>query len=123
MDEALSRIPIPDSDQEVRRLREGINRIFSERYGLRSEYGHPTHQPFALRADIYENELEMVVEVDLPGVEADDFEVTVMGQELTLRGARRLAARDRENFYLLNECSHGPFARSFKLPSSVIAES
>lgn len=123
MYEDLSRIPFPDPDQEVRRLREEINRIFSERYGLRSDYSRSAHQPFALRADIYENEFEMVIEVDLPGLEADDFELTLIGHELTLRGVRRLAVQDRENFYLLNECGHGPFARSFKLPSSVTAES
>jgi HSP20 family protein len=125
MYEGLSRIPFPDPDpdREVRRLREEINRIFSEMYGGRFDYGLPTHQPFALHADIYENESEMVVEVDLPGLEADDFELTLIGHELTLRGARRLGVQDRENIYLLKECGHGPFARSFKLPSFVMAES
>jgi HSP20 family protein len=71
--------------------------------------------------DIFEKNENLVLRVELPGVEKDDIEVRIENGVLSLHGQRR---RDQEieekNAYRL-ERSFGAFSRSFSLPTTVDA--
>ena len=71
--------------------------------------------------DIFEKNENLVLRVELPGVEKDDIDIRVENGVLTLGGQRR---RDEEvteeNSYRL-ERSYGAFTRSFSLPTTVDA--
>jgi len=70
-------------------------------------------------ADAFETEDEVMLLVDLAGVERADVEVVVEDGLLVVRGDRRVpeALVDVENRRI--ERAYGPFARSFELPATV----
>ena len=72
--------------------------------------------------DIYESEGELTVNLDLPGVDPDNVEVSVENNVLTIRGERRFEEKqDKENYHRV-ERSYGSFARSFTLSTRVDAD-
>src|ERR1041385_3883220 len=73
-------------------------------------------------ADIYESENELVVNLDLPGVDPKLVDIRVENNILSIRGERQFEdARNKDNFHRV-ERSYGPFARSFTLSTAVDSE-
>jgi HSP20 family protein len=69
--------------------------------------------------DIFEAEEEVLVAVELPGVEADDIEVRVAGDVLTLEGEKRGRDQLVNHPCIQREIYAGSFRRSFRLPARV----
>ena len=73
-------------------------------------------------ADIYEAENELVVNLDLPGVDPKMIDIRVENNVLSIRGERQFEDKqNKENFHRV-ERSYGPFARSFTLSTAVDAD-
>jgi HSP20 family protein len=72
--------------------------------------------------DIYETENELVLKVDLPGIDEKDLDVRVENNMLTIRGERKFEEKVKEDNYLRIERSYGSFSRSFSLPTTVNTE-
>ena len=88
--------------------------IFRAEEGLLRGSWNPT-------VDIYENEDNFVLEADLPGVHAKDFDLSIENYRLTLRGGREFKKVDDNNYHLI-ERTYGTFTRTFTLPSTVKVE-
>jgi len=70
-------------------------------------------------ADIYESDNDLVVNLDLPGIDPKMAEIRVENNVLTIRGERHLEPnQNRETFYRA-ERAYGTFARSFTLSTAV----
>lgn len=110
-----------DPIHDILQLQERMNRLFEESL-LRGRDGEPGGSPaFTPPADAWETADAYVIQVELPGVREEDVELTVDGDELRLRGERRLPAPRPETFERL-ERSYGPFARSFRFAEEVDPE-
>ena len=72
--------------------------------------------------DIFENDNEVVVKAELPGMEAKDIDVKLENNVLTLRGERHFEKEAKEENYHRIEREYGSFSRAFSLPVSVNAE-
>ena len=73
-------------------------------------------------ADIYESENELVVNLDLPGVDPKMVDVRVENNVLTISGERKFQVKqNKDNFHRV-ERSYGAFGRSFTLSTSVDPE-
>ena len=73
-------------------------------------------------ADIYESENELLVTLDLPGIDPKMVDVRVENNILTIRGERRVDEKQNtENFHRV-ERSYGPFGRAFTLSTAVDPE-
>ncbi len=68
-------------------------------------------------ADIYQTDNDVVIAVDLAGVDPQDVTARVEGRTLFLKGTRKREGKAKD--YYLAERTYGPFALSFTLPSSV----
>src|SRR5579863_7142679 len=79
-------------------------------------------QPWAPALDISERKDAYLVTMELPGVRAEDVEITFEDSLLTIQG-ERLPVSDTagEKFYRA-ECRYGAFRRSITLPSHVMAD-
>jgi HSP20 family protein len=77
---------------------------------------------FAPPVDIYEENEAIVVKAELPGVSAQDVEVNVDNDVLTIRGERKSESEEHRGGVLRMESVYGSFTRSFALPESVDAE-
>jgi len=60
--------------------------------------------------------------VELPGVEADDIDVSVHEQTLSLRGEKRFETEQSGRSYFFSERAYGSFQRSFRLPPDADAD-
>ncbi len=73
--------------------------------------------------DIIEEDSQIVVRAELPGVRKEDIEVNLEHGILTLRGEKKQEKKvDSENVYRV-ERFYGAFSRSFTLPSSIDSQS
>lgn len=77
---------------------------------------------FSPRVDISENEKNIYVSVEVPGVSKDDIKVTVNSDNLlVIKGEkkREFKTEDKKRNYIRVERSYGLFQRSFMLPVNV----
>ena len=66
-------------------------------------------------ADVYENETEFTVAVDVPGIDRATLDISVDDNRLTIKGTRPGTTRTQHR----GECPMGNFLRSFSVPASV----
>jgi HSP20 family protein len=82
--------------------------------------GHGRRGPqWSPRAEVFDRGGALIVRLELPGVERDDVEVTVIGDRLIVDGERREARIRDERGYYESEWSYGRFQREIHLPEPV----
>lgn len=72
--------------------------------------------------NVLEREDAMIIAADLPGMKAEDVEVTVDDGTLTIRGERKLEEAAEGETYHRVERIYGAFERSFSLSNTVDTE-
>ena len=105
-------------------MRAEMDRVFDSFLG-RSFFGRPALFGKAAAAatiapdiDIRENDKEIVLEAELPGIEEKNVEVVVRNGLLSLKGEKKSERDEKNDIYHLVERSYGLFERSFRLPDS-----
>ncbi|RMH86245.1 MAG: Hsp20/alpha crystallin family protein [Calditrichaeota bacterium] len=69
--------------------------------------------------DILENDDEFIVNLELPGINKDDVNITYRDGFLTIEGERKQEAEDKNLHYHRTERRYGKFVRSFRLPTDI----
>lgn len=88
-----------------------------------ASYASDTVQPVLRPAmDVVESENEIVIRVDLPGLTADDLNVQVDGDLLTISGEIKHEDKQNGERYHYRERSYGAFKRSLRLGETVDGE-
>src|SRR5688572_10888717 len=72
--------------------------------------------------DIFENDNEIVIKAELPGLNAKDIELKIENNILMLKGERRFEKETKEENYHRVEREYGTFSRAFSLPVAVDGE-
>lgn len=72
------------------------------------------------RADIYKNDAEVIVLIEMPGACKEDVQLKVLGDRLEVKGV--IPAPYPKNYNITSERFHGPFERTIQLPASVKRE-
>ncbi len=72
-----------------------------------------------LAADMYDDGDKIVVRLEVPGMEQDDFDVSVADGMLIVRGEKRYQEERVEGGYRIAECAYGTFERALPLPEEV----
>jgi HSP20 family protein len=96
-----------------------MNRLFRESYNPQGPEEALTTTSFAPPVDIYEDEHNITLKMEAPGIDEKDIDVRVEGNTLNVRGERKLEKDEKEENYRRIERQYGSFTRSFTLPSSV----
>lgn len=99
-----------------------FDRMFREAFSPMFNEGDLSTRTWAPAVDIYENENDIVLKAELPGVDPKDVEVRVEDSTLYLKGERKFEKETKEENYHRVERSYGSFARSFSLPNSIDSE-
>lgn len=73
-------------------------------------------------AEVEEHDRDVVVRLEVPGMEPNEFDVTVAGDHLVVRGEKRVQREDRHGHYHVMECAYGQFERAIGLPAPVEGE-
>ncbi len=99
-----------------------FDRLFREAFTPGFGEGEISTRTWAPPVDIFENENNIVLKAEVPGVDPKDVEVRVEDNTLYLKGERRFEKETKEDNYHRIERTYGSFARSFSLPNSIDAE-
>jgi len=106
--------------RDVFDLQEEVNRLFDD-------FFLPSAQvrdfPFMPHVDISENNNQIKVKADLPGVTEKDIELTLENNILTIRGKREEEKETKEENYYSKERVYGAFMRQVQIPKRVNADS
>lgn len=111
-----------DPFRDLRNLQEEVNRLFTGNVGRTFDDEGIARGQWSPSVDIYENKEQIVLEAELPGMNREDFDLTVENNVITLRGERRFEKKEETDNYHRVERAYGSFTRSFTLPNSVSGE-
>ncbi|MGA2669649.1 MAG: Hsp20/alpha crystallin family protein [Ignavibacteria bacterium] len=77
---------------------------------------------FTPRVDVTEDNENLYVEAEIPGVDKKDVKVSVVGDVLTISGEKKKEMRDEKKNYYRIERTSGSFSRSFTLPAEIMVD-
>lgn len=104
---------------EMNRLNDEMNRVFDQ-YGYGDARGRKGATFPAL--DLWQDDDNLYVEAELPGMELDDLEIYVSGEnQLGIKGARKTPDQNGATWHR-RERKYGTFARAISLPCPVSAD-
>ena len=69
--------------------------------------------------DMSEDDKAYKIAAELPGMDAKDIDVSVIGDMLVLKGEKRQEKEEKDKNYHFSERAYGSFQRAFELPASV----
>lgn len=71
------------------------------------------------RMNVRENEKEIAIEVELPGMDEKDVSVTLQNGIVTMKGEKSFEKQDDKDDYHILERRYGSFQRALRLPDTV----
>jgi HSP20 family protein len=109
--------------REMMTLREAMDRLFDDAltrpFSLMRE-GGSNWSPLAI--DMYHTDNEIVVKATLPGLKAEDVQINVANDILTIKGESKQMDEKKEKSWHIREQRWGTFERSIMLPTGVQSE-
>ena len=106
--------------REMMTLREAMDRLFDDAFT----------RPLSARdggwstpaIDMYQTDNDVVVKAALPGFKAEDVQINVTGDVLTIRGEMKHEDEQNDKAWHIREHRWGSFERSISLPTDVVSE-
>jgi HSP20 family protein len=111
-----------DPFREFVTLQDRMNRLFRDSYGPESGQEALTTSTFAPPVDIYEDEHNITLKIEVPGISEKDIDVRIENNVLTVHGERKFEKEEKEENFRRVERQYGSFTRSFTLPNTIDAE-
>ena len=96
-----------------------MNHMFDDFYSPAFKTGESSAWNWNPVVDYYDNEKNIVIKAELPGIDKDNIIVDVKGRFLTLKGERSSENEVKEEKYYRRERAYGKFERVFALPAEV----
>ena len=107
--------------RELTTLQDRMNRLFRDTYGDGRDEALTTSN-FAPPVDVYEDEHNITLKIEVPGIEEKDIDVRIENNTLTVHGERKFEKEEKEENFRRVERQYGSFTRSFTLPTTVDAD-
>jgi HSP20 family protein len=117
-----SSLPTRREDSPFFALQREMNRVFDDFF---RGSAFPMTMGFGESAwpsvDVRENDEEVVVSAELPGLTEKDFELSLSpdGDAIMLKGEKKQEKEEKRGNVYRTECSYGSFHRSIPLPARV----
>lgn len=109
--------------REMMTLREAMDRLFDEAFtqpfSLIRESGSVWSSP---AIDMYQTDNDVIVKAALPGIKAEDVQINLSGDVLTIKGEVKQEEEKKEKSWYIREQRWGAFERAIRLPTAVIAD-
>jgi len=90
---------------------------------LFEDFGYPDffskERTFYPKVDVTENEKEIVIKADIPGIDEKDLEVSITKDAVILQGEKKYEHEEKQGNYYRKERSFGSFRRVIPLPVEV----
>lgn len=103
---------------ELENMRREMDRLW-ERFTGGDYLPSTFEQDWLPDLDLADTGESLVAEVEVPGIDPKDIDISVTGDVLTVSGEKKREREQKEQAYHLVERSCGKFSRSIRLPSPV----
>jgi HSP20 family protein len=117
---AMTKIIRFEPAREMVSLRDAMDRLFDDAFMRPSSQMGSNWQAPAV--DMYQTDDEIVIKAALPGIKADEVQISVTGEALTLKGEVKQEEETQEKAYHIREQRWGAFERTIMLPTDVVAD-
>ena len=112
-----------EPNREMMTLREAMDRLFDDAFtrpfSLMRDGGASWSSP---AIDMYQTDNDVVVKAAVPGFKADEVQINVTGDVLTIKGELKHEEEKKGKSWQIREHRWGAFERSIALPTSVISD-
>ncbi len=108
--------------REVASLQDRVNRLFRETYNHTGSDDSLNTSSFAPAVDVYEDEHNVSLKIEVPGIDEKDIDIRLENNSLTVHGERKIEKEEKEENYRRVERQYGSFTRTFTLPTTVDSE-
>ena len=108
-----------DPFREFVTLQDRMNRLFRDPRGPAGQDEALTTTAFAPPVDVYEDEHNVTLKIEVPGIDEKDIDVRIENNTLTVHGERKFEKDEKEENYRRVERQYGSFTRTFSLPNTV----
>ena len=104
--------------REMMTLREAMDRLFDDAFTspLSMRNGWSMSAP---AIDMYQTDNEVVVKASIPGVKAEEVQINITGDVLSLKGEVKHEEERNDRAWHIREQRFGSFERSVALPTAV----
>lgn len=110
-----------DPFRELATLQDRFNSLF-ENFADASGKEQLAQGTFVPAVDIYEDEHNLVLKLEVPGMNEEDLNVSLENNTLSVSGERKFEKEEKEENFHRIERRYGSFTRTFRLPNTVDAE-
>jgi HSP20 family protein len=111
-----------DPFRDLMNLQDEVNRLFRRSFFRGAETVSDTAATWAPAIDMYETDDKLVVEAELPGLDAKDINISLEDDILHIKGERKFSNEVKEENYHRIERAYGYFERNIPLPLKVDAD-
>jgi HSP20 family protein len=108
-----------DPFREFVTIQDRMNRLFRDSYGTEGRQEDLTTTTFAPAVDVYEDEHNITLKIEVPGIDEKDIDVRIENHTLTVHGERKFEKEEKEENFRRVERQYGSFTRTFTLPNTV----
>src|SRR6202046_2717395 len=108
--------------REVATLQDRMNRLFRDSFNQSGGDEALTSSTFAPAVEVYEDEHNVTLKIEVPGIDEKDINVRIENNTLTVHGERKIEKEEKEENYRRVERHYGAFTRTFTLPTTVDSE-
>src|ERR1700720_4968499 len=84
-----------------------MDRLFRESYSPEGPEEALTTTALAPPVDIYEDEHNIILKIDVPGIDEKDIDVSVLNNTLTVHGERKIEKEEKEENFRRVERQYG----------------
>jgi len=106
--------------RDMMTLREAMDRLFDDAFTRPlSMAGNSWSVP---AVDMYQTDNEVVVKAAIPGIKAEEVQINITGDMLSLKGEVKQSEEVKEKAYHIREQRWGSFERTLVLPINVVAD-
>jgi len=107
---------------EIRRIQDKMNQVIEDFMAESPAASGAFGDVMKPLADVKETDEEVVVTMDLPGMDKGDVEITVTEDALEVKAERKTEKEEKGEEFRRKERTFARFERSLKLPAEVKAE-
>jgi HSP20 family protein len=115
----------PITQYPLHQLRDGVDRLLDSFF--HEPLGAPEWSPWGAGKwtppiDVAENDKELTVRAELPGIDPKELDISVTGNQLVISGEKKELSETEEKDFYHSEARYGSFRRTIALPEGVDAE-
>jgi HSP20 family protein len=107
--------------RDVVSLRDAMDRMLDDRL-FRGPFPFAPWAEGSMAVDMYETDDNVVVKTAIPGVKADEIDVSITGDTLTIKAETKDEQEIKRENYLRRERRFGSYCRTVTLPGGVEAD-